>query len=220
VTLSRAKRFQAAAIAAVGCPVIEAFGGTYHWRASGVEHLREVMASGRQPIIAFWHGRICAAILYFRDRDFVVLTSQNFDGEWIARLIGYFGYSIVRGSSSRGGARALAQLRREMAKGLPVAITVDGPRGPSRVAQPGAIWLAGATGNPIVPFHIEASEYWTAKSWDSQQVPKPGSAMAIAISAPIDVPFKTDAATLEAKRVEVEVALRHAETRAREMVAP
>ena len=103
------------------------------------------------------------------------MTSENFDGEWVARIMRRFGYGAARGSTSRGGARALAQLRRDMAAGHSAAFTVDGPRGPARVAQPGAVWLAGATGHAILPFHIEASTFWTVNSWDSHQVPKPGS---------------------------------------------
>src|SRR5206468_2024180 len=138
----------AAAIAALGTPVIEALGGTYHWHERGVEHLDRVRRDGRQPIFAFWHGRILAATLYFRDRGIIVITSENFDGEWIARIIRRFGYGTARGSTSRGGVRALVQLRRDMALGHPAAFTVDGPRGPAGVVQAGAVWLAGATGNP------------------------------------------------------------------------
>src|SRR5690349_15261673 len=131
------------------------------------------------------------------------MTSQNFDGEWIARIIRRFGYGTARGSTSRGGVRALVQLRRDMADGRPVAFTVDGPRGPARAAQPGAVWLAGATGNPIVPFHIEAATCWVAKSWDRHQIPKPGSDLTIAIGEPLEVPA-TDEATIEAVRQELE----------------
>jgi lysophospholipid acyltransferase (LPLAT)-like uncharacterized protein len=214
VTLSRRKQFEAAAIAAIGAPVIEAIGGTYHWHAEGVEHLAAVADAGRPPIFAFWHGRILAATLYFRDRNIVVITSENFDGEWIARVIRRFGYGTARGSTSRGGARALVQLRRDLSAGRPAAFTVDGPRGPARVAQAGAVWLASATGSPIVPFHIEASASWTVKSWDRHQVPKPGSHLAIAIGAPMQVAPKADEAGIEAARVELERTLMALEQRA------
>lgn len=201
------RRAQAAAIAAIGTPLIEALGATYQWREAGTEHLREVARQGRQPILALWHGRILSATLYFRDRGIVAMTSENFDGEWVARLMGRFGYHAARGSTSRGGARALAQLRREMAEGFPTAFTVDGPRGPARVAQPGAAWLASATGNPIVPFHIEASRFWTVRSWDSHQVPKPGSELAVAIGRPIDVPARADETLIEQGRRTIERSL-------------
>jgi lysophospholipid acyltransferase (LPLAT)-like uncharacterized protein len=215
---SRWKRAQAAAIAAIGAPLVEALGATYTWREAGVQHLREVTRSGRQPILALWHGRILAATLYFRDRHIVAMTSENFDGEWVARLMQRFGYQAARGSTSRGGARALAQLRREMAQGYPAAFTVDGPRGPARVAQPGAAWLASATGNPIIPFHIEAASHWTVKSWDRHQVPRPGGTIAIAIGAPIEVPARASEEDIEAGRAAVEQALMTLEERALAML--
>ena len=215
--LTRGQHLQAAAIAAVGAPVIEALGATYHWREAGTEHLRKLARDNRQPIFAFWHGRVLAATLYFRDRGIIVITSENFDGEWIARIIRKFGYGTARGSSSRGGVRALIQLKRDMADGSPAAFTVDGPRGPARIAQPGVIWLAGATGNPIVPFHIESSSYWSVSSWDRHQVPKPGSDVAIAIGDPIEV-GATDEVTVEAARAGLEAVLGALEIQAKSMV--
>jgi lysophospholipid acyltransferase (LPLAT)-like uncharacterized protein len=202
--LTRSQRFKAAAIAAVGTPLIEALGATYHWHERGAAVLDGLRRAGHQPIFAFWHGRVLAATLYFRDRGIVVITSENFDGEWIARIIRRFGYGTARGSTSRGGARALAQLRRELKAGSPAAFTVDGPRGPAHVAQPGAVWLASATGHPIVPFHIEAASFWTARSWDRHQVPKPGSELVIAIGDPMYVPPRADEPAIEAYRRSLE----------------
>jgi lysophospholipid acyltransferase (LPLAT)-like uncharacterized protein len=207
VTLSRRQRFEAAAIAALGTPVVEALGATYTWRASGAHHVDDVRGAGRQPILALWHGRILAATLYFRDRGVVAMTSENFDGEWVARLMRRFGYHAARGSTSRGGARALVQLRRELASGYPAAFTVDGPRGPARIAQPGAVWLASATGHPIVPFHIEAADFWTVRSWDRHQVPKPGTTVAIAIGEPMFVPPQLEQSAIEEERLRLEQTL-------------
>jgi len=217
VTLSTGKRIQAAAIAAIGLPVIEALGGTYTWHEAGLEHLEPEALGGRPPIFAFWHGRILAATLYFRDRGIVVITSENFDGEWIARIIRRFGYGTARGSSSRGGVRALVQLRRDLAAGRPAAFTLDGPRGPAGVAQAGAVWLAGATGCPIVPFHIEASRFWTVNSWDRHQVPRPGADVAIAIGAPFRV-AGTDETTVEDRRRDLESELSTLAARAAALV--
>ena len=216
---SRWRRAQAAAIATIGVPIVEAVGATWSWRETGTEHLDEVARQGRHPILALWHGRILAATLYFRDRGVVAMTSENFDGEWVARLMSRFGYHAARGSTSRGGARALAQLRREMASGRAAAFTVDGPRGPARVAQPGAAWLASATGNPIVPFHIEASKSWTVKSWDKHQVPRPGSLVAVAIGRPIEVPAQADEGIIETGRAAVELSLNDLEARALAMLS-
>ena len=194
---------KAALITAAATPLIRALGATYRWRIDGLEHYESIVASGKQPIFAFWHGRILPATLFWKDRGIVVITSQNFDGEWIAGIIRRFGYGTARGSTSRGGARALVQLRRDLADGKPAAFTIDGPRGPARVAQAGAVFLAGATSQPLLPFHIEANRFWTANSWDRTQVPKPFSTVAVAIGAPIHV-ADTSEATIEGKRVELE----------------
>jgi lysophospholipid acyltransferase (LPLAT)-like uncharacterized protein len=195
---SRAKRLQARAIPALGYPLIAALGSTLRWRAEGLEHLAAVERSGRPPIMAFWHGRILPATVYFRRRGIVVITSENFDGEWIAGIIERFGYGTARGSTSRGGRKALRQLTRDMAAGKPAAFTIDGPRGPARVAQGGALWLAKATGNPVVPFHIETNRHWTLNSWDRTQIPKPFAVSAIAVGEPLYVAGDTDAPGLEA----------------------
>ena len=213
------RRFQAATIAALGYPVINALGHTLRWRVSGWEHLEAIWASGRQPVMAFWHGRILPATFYFRRRGIVVITSENFDGEWIARIIERFGYGTARGSTTRGGKRAMLQLRRDMEKGKPAGFTVDGPRGPARVAQPGAIWLAKTTGNPVLPFHLEASSHWSLRSWDRTQIPKPFTRVALAVGEPMDV--RTDASDeqLETARAELDGRLKALERRAQELLA-
>src|SRR5687768_6651432 len=151
---SRLMRLQIAAIAGIGYPLISARGHTPRWRVEGLHHYDAIMASGRRPVMAFWHGRILPATFYFRRRGIVVITSENFDGEWIARIIERFGFGTARGSTTRGGSAALRQMVRDMDQGKPAGFTLDGPRGPARVAQPGAIWLAKATGNPLLPFHL------------------------------------------------------------------
>jgi len=202
---SRLKRLEAAAIAGLGYPVMAALGHTLRWRTSGLHHLDAIRTAGHQPVMAFWHGRILPATFYFRRRGIVVITSENFDGEWIARIIERFGYGTARGSTSSGGKRALLQLVRDMKRGRPAGFTLDGPRGPARVAQPGAVWLAMATGNPLLPFHLESSASWTARSWDRTQVPKPFSTVGLAVGEPLYVA----AGASEAHRGEVRVELEH-----------
>jgi lysophospholipid acyltransferase (LPLAT)-like uncharacterized protein len=215
---SRAKRVQASVISRIGYPVIAALGSTFRWRQEGVEHLEAVRRSGRQPIMSFWHGRILPATVYFRRRGIVVITSENFDGEWIAGIIERFGYGTARGSTSRGAVKALVQLKRDMAAGKPAAFTLDGPRGPAQVAQLGAVWLAKVTGNPIVPFHIESDRHWTAKSWDRTQIPRPWSTVAIAIGEPIEVPPGADDEAMEQARLLLEASLKSLEAHALAMI--
>jgi lysophospholipid acyltransferase (LPLAT)-like uncharacterized protein len=195
---SRRKRLQIAAIGAVGYPAVRVLGSTWRWRVSGLEHFDGILATGKYPVMAFWHGRILPALYYFRHRNIAVITSDNFDGEWIARIIHRFGYTTARGSSSRHATRAALRAKRMMAEGHPVGVTLDGPRGPALRAQPGAIWLAKVTGNPILPFHLEAARHWTAPSWDATQVPLPFSRVALVVGEPLPVSAEADDAELEA----------------------
>jgi lysophospholipid acyltransferase (LPLAT)-like uncharacterized protein len=208
------KRAQARVISIVGYRLIALLGSTLRWKAEGLEHFDGIIRSGRQPIMAFWHGRILTATYYFRRRGIVVITSENFDGEWIAGIIERFGYGTARGSTSRGARKALLQLTRDLAKGRPAGFTIDGPRGPARVAQPGAVWLSKATGHPVLPFHLEADKYWTVNSWDRTQVPKPFATVALVVGEPFTVPGDADDEAIERARVMLEERLRSLETRA------
>jgi lysophospholipid acyltransferase (LPLAT)-like uncharacterized protein len=187
---------------------------------SGLEHLDAIAAAGRQPVMAFWHGRILPAMYYFRHRGIVVITSDNFDGEWIAKIIHRFGYFTARGSTSRNAARAALRAKRRMDEGHPVGFTVDGPRGPALVAQPGAVWLAKVTGNPILPFHVEAASHWTTASWDATQIPRPFSRVALVVAEPLVVPPDADDAELERRRVQLEDVLKALRPRALRLLEP
>lgn len=215
---SRRKRLEIAAIAGLGYPLLNALGHTLRWRVEGWEHLDAIWGSGRQPVMAFWHGRILPATFYFRRRGIVVITSENFDGEWIARIIERFGYGTARGSTSRGGKRAMLQLVREMRSGHAAGFTVDGPRGPARVVQPGAVWLASATGNPVLPFHLEASSHWTMSSWDRTQIPKPFATVSLVIGEPLEIARALDDESIERGRRALEQRLMQLEPRALALV--
>lgn len=217
--LSPGQLRKAKLIAATAAPVIRALAATYRWRVEGLEHYDAIISSGRQPILGFWHGRILPATYFFRNRGIVVMISLNFDGEWIGRTIQKFGYGVARGSTSRGGSRALVQMRRELSNGKPAGFALDGPRGPARVAQPGAVFLAGATGCPILPFHFEADRFWTAGRWDRTQIPKPFARMGLAVGEPLAV-ADTNEDTLERSRVALEERLAALEARARQLTTP
>jgi len=105
-SLSGFDRLKARAIAAIAAPLLAVLGRTLTWRSEGDDHLDAIMRSGRQPIFVTWHGRIFGGLYYFRNRRIVVITSRNFDGEWIAGIIERFGYRTARGSTSRGGRKA------------------------------------------------------------------------------------------------------------------
>lgn len=215
---SPSRRRRIALIAAAGVPAIALLGRTWRYVSEGADAYEQICATGRRPIMAFWHGRILPGMIFWRDRGIVVMTSENFDGEWIARIIRHFGYDSARGSSSRGGVRALVRLKRLMQQGHPTAFALDGPRGPARQAQPGALWLARATGSPLLPFHLEASSAWHAKSWDRTQVPRPFARVAVAVGQPFVVAPDVDDDGLERRRLDLEEELRRLRERALEMV--
>ena len=198
---SRLRRFQVAAIAAIGAPLVALLGLTLRLRVDGREHLDAVGGPGRPYVLAFWHGRILPMTFFFRDRGIIAIASENFDGEWIARILGRFGYGTARGSSSRNARAATLQLVRDVREGRPAAFTLDGPRGPARVAKPGAVWLAGVTGAPLLPCHIEAERSWELRSWDRAQIPRPFSRVHLVVGAPMTVARgMNDAAQAEACR--------------------
>lgn len=186
---------------------IKLIGSTLRWEIEGEENLRDVIADGRQPIYCLWHDRIFAGTYFLRDRGIVVITSQSLDGEYIARFLKRFGFGTIRGSSSRGGVRALVEMIRHMRRGLSMAFTVDGPRGPRHVAKTGAIVLGKKTGNPVVPFCVECARVWRVNSWDRMQIPRPFTRARFMIAEPIYVPAETEGAGLEEKRIELERAL-------------
>lgn len=206
--LTRWQKFQIAIATYVGYISLLLIGPSLRWTIRGWENFEAALASAQPPIFTFWHGEIFSATWFWRRRGIVVMTSQNFDGEYIARIIQKYGYGAARGSSSRGATRALKAMIRVMRRGRPTAFTIDGPRGPRYVAKPGAVLLAKATGAPILCFHIAARHAYTfRKSWDQFQIPYPFSAVAIFIAPPILVSRDSEEEEQAKKVAEVQAAL-------------
>lgn len=181
--------------------LIKLIGATLKYEAVGVENFDKIADAGKTPIMTFWHNRIFTATHYFRNRGIVVITSQSFDGEYIARFIQRFGYGAVRGSSTRGGVGALVEMIRLSKKGLPMGFSIDGPKGPKYIAKSGACLLAKKTGNPLLPFMVETEKYWEVKSWDRMQIPKPFSRAKVFVSEPIYIEKSADETEIENKRL-------------------
>ena len=186
---------------------ITVIGKTIRYETTGLDHFDNVAAAGKVPIYAFWHEHIFAGTYFFRNRGIVVITSQSLDGEYIARFTQRFGYGSVRGSSTRGGVGALVEMIRLMRRGLPMAFTLDGPRGPRREAKPGAVLLAKKTGNPIVPFVVKCESCWTLNSWDKLEIPKPFTRVKILVSEPVYVAANANENTVEESRASMETIL-------------
>jgi lysophospholipid acyltransferase (LPLAT)-like uncharacterized protein len=196
--------------------LIRVIGRTVRFEVEGWEHWEAATRDGQVPIYTFWHDCIFLATYFWRRRGIVVMTSQSFDGEYIARFIQRFGYGAARGSSTRGSVGAVVEMARLMKQGRPTAFTIDGPKGPRHVAKPGAVLLAKKTGQPVLPFTVTAARRWRLGSWDRFQVPKPFTRARVEIAAPILVPPDAGAAELEARNAEVQAALDELDRRGRD----
>jgi len=171
-------------------------------------------------IAPFWHRCVFAATYYFRNRGVSVMTSSSFDGEYIARIIESFGFKAVRGSSSRGGVRALLGMHDIVEQGGVAAFTIDGPRGPRYVAKPGPVLLARNTCAPIYCFYVAVSSAWVLGSWDAFLIPKPFARAHIRWSAPIFVPPGTDSEQMKMLHGEMQDALERVRLYAEKQVTP
>jgi len=187
--------------------LIKLIGRTVRWQVEGWENFEATTRNNSIPIYTFWHNRVFLATYFWQRRRIVVMTSQSFDGEYIARFIQRFGYGAARGSSTRGGTGAIVEMVRLMRAGCPTAFTIDGPKGPRYVAKMGAILLAKKTGHPILPFTITAAKQWSVNSWDKFQVPLPFTRALVNLAQPIYVPKNADENDLQAKRDELQQAL-------------
>lgn len=187
--------------------LIRLIGRTVRFEVEGLEHWRSVTEAGRLPIYTSWHQSVFLSTYFWRRRRIVVMTSQSFDGEYIARFIQRFGYGAARGSSTRGGVGATVEMVRLMRRGCPAGFLIDGPKGPRQVAKMGAVLVAKKTGFPVLPFTVAPLHYWRARSWDATEIPKPFTRALVAIARPIEVPSDADEAELAARRDELQQAL-------------
>lgn len=204
-TFTRWERVQIFLASWLGYLAVRVIGPSLRWEINGWENYEAARAIKKCLIFAFWHCEIFPATWFWRKRGIVVMASQNFDGEYIARIIRMHGYGVARGSSSRRASRALVQMIRAVRKGSEAAFTLDGPRGPRHVAKPGVVLLAKATGAPILCFHIVPRQKWTLrKSWDRTEIPHPFTRTAIFIAPPISIPAEAGDDEQEAKLREVQ----------------
>lgn len=151
------------------------------------QFINETTASPK--VMAIWHNRLifCPILIKRRlRRQYATIASLSDDGRYAEMFMRSFGLQVVRGSSSRGGARALIQLVRKLKKEkTPLAITIDGPRGPRYSCQPGAAYLAASTGCPVFPYVANADRYFQFNNWDKTQIPRPFAKIEVIIGEPI-----------------------------------
>ena len=156
--MTLASRMKLWLVPPLGYAAIRALGRTLRIRTLHAYRVNTFWGTGHNIILAFWHGRQLMIPMCYRGSRVCVLISEHRDGELIHRIVRRFGFDTVRGSTTRGGARALRQLVREGRSGADLAVTPDGPRGPRCVAQAGVVELAKLAGLPIIPLTFAASK--------------------------------------------------------------
>ncbi|MBA3889768.1 MAG: lysophospholipid acyltransferase family protein [Gemmatimonadaceae bacterium] len=178
-------------IVRLGALVIRALASTWRYRVVNAEAVASQRAQGKPIILALWHGQMLVPLWHHRDQDIGILISEHRDGEIIAQIAESLRLHTVRGSTSRGGGRALIGLVRALSEGHDVAITPDGPRGPAGSFAPGALVAAQRSGAPIIAIGVHAPRAWRLQSWDRFVIPKPFSRVHIAYSDPAYVEAAT-----------------------------
>jgi lysophospholipid acyltransferase (LPLAT)-like uncharacterized protein len=159
------------------------------WRIELVheERWRPIYQSGRPHVFLLWHEALLPLLWQHRNQGIVIVVSEARDGQYLSDLAFSLGYRAVRGSSTRGGIRALLGAVRELREGRAIAFTPDGPRGPRRQLKPGVVAAAQRGGGVIVPLHAEADRAWRLHSWDRFMIPKPLARVRITYGRPFEV---------------------------------
>ncbi|MCW7510438.1 lysophospholipid acyltransferase family protein [Leptospira levettii] len=183
-------------------------GLTSRFRIFKNEQYEEIFKNKKPYIYSIWHTNVLYSPYLHRNKNVAVLISESKDGDFINQVVHRFGNSSIRGSSSKGGSKALKAMIQHLKKGLPAAFTPDGPRGPALIVQPGIIAAAQVTQVPIVPFHYECSRQWILeKAWDKHRVPKPFTTFVVSYGEPIYVPRELNEVEFENMRLKVEEAM-------------
>jgi lysophospholipid acyltransferase (LPLAT)-like uncharacterized protein len=188
-----------------GLILIKLISSTYRYRVVDAEYEKQAIASHGTVIYASWHQRMFPGFTFFDNRQpIAIMISQSRDGEMISRAVEALGWRPIRGSSSKGGVRALKQLRRLAGQGHRIMHIVDGPQGPFGVIKPGLLTIAQFSGAPILPVIGSFERSWTFSSWDRFMVPKPFSRIIARFLPPTTVPRRLDADAFEALRQDIE----------------
>lgn len=206
-TFTRKQRLQLAILPPAIVGLLRAILFTCPRETQGQHHLDDTLAKHGHAILAVWHECTAYALYLHSGSNFHAASSYSFDGELAARLTHQFNVECVRGSTSRGGAEVLRELEKALKLVDCVGLTMDGPRGPRRHAQPGLAILSARTGVPVIPLAFAISKSWRLRTWDRMAVPKPFAKLRYAYAEPIAPPESTDRDAIEAKRLEIQESL-------------
>ena len=192
------------ALAALGSAALNALMSTCRYQREGVEHYDQFWRAGKPVIFTLWHGRLLPCTHFHRHQGVVTLISLHRDGEYITRVVRRWGFTAVRGSTTRGGLDALRELIQHVRGGRSLAITPDGPKGPREKMKPGPVLIAQRTGAPIIPVVSGASRASYFGSWDRFMIPHPFARLRIAYGEPVFVPRRAGEAEIQAIMDDVE----------------
>lgn len=179
--------WRASAAIRAGTPILRALASTWRYRVRNRAAIEELRAGEKAFIFSLWHGHLLPLLWFHRGQGIRILVSEHRDGEIIATVAESLGYGSIRGSTTRGGERALLSLIRVLEEGTEVAVTPDGPRGPAWRYQPGALVAAARARVPILPIAAHADRAWRLRSWDRFVVPKPFATVTVAYGNPVTV---------------------------------
>jgi len=169
----------------IGSILIRLLGLTWRVEYRGLENLKKAREISGNVIFSFWHGRLLALSYIHRNMNIQVLASEHYDGDLMGRTIERLGFGHMKGSTTRGGHRALRELKSVLEDGLDVGLAVDGPRGPRGKVQQGSVELSRLTGKAVVPLTATAGSRKILDSWDRFQVPLPFSRVVVEYQEPI-----------------------------------
>ena len=163
------------------------------WTLRRLARSWQVAELGQPPgeggaLICLWHGRMLCGLEHYGRRGWSVLVSPSDDGDLSEHVLESAGYGVVRGSTSRGGARALRELLALLEGGNKVILTPDGPRGPRHAMNAGVAWMARATGFPVHPLGLACDRAWRFSSWDAFTLPRPRARVAFVWGPELRIP--------------------------------
>lgn len=187
-------------------------------RVLNFEQVLERARQGKGAVLVTWHGRSLIPANVFQGRGFWAIISLSRDGEVQNHIFRRFGFRIIRGSTGRGGIRAALEAARRVAEGGILAFTPDGPRGPHRQVQPGALFIAQKAGCPIIPAGVAAYPRKLLPTWDRYMIPLPFARGVFIFGEPIEVPHNLSDEQFERLRQQVEQAINALEEQAEQMV--
>lgn len=202
-------------VSRVGTWLIRLIGLTWRYEVVHDADVRAARARGERIVFVLWHGQLLPLLYCHRNENVAMLVSEHADGEAIARVAERFGYRCVRGSTSRGAARALLELTRALEEGHDLAITPDGPRGPAKTFAAGAAIVAQRTHAPVIGAAASATSAWRLNSWDRFIIPRPFARVRVAYSDATHVSAHSGLRDAAAEAPRLRDLLLQAETRAR-----